>query len=373
MIIGVPKEIKNNEYRVGLTPGNVHQLTNAGHEILIESGAGVGVGFDDNAYQMAGGRLVESASEIFDRVEMVVKVKEPQQIERQMLKPGQLLFTYLHLAPDALQTVELLKSEAIAIAYETVTSPSGRLPLLAPMSEVAGRMAIQAAAHHLEKSQGGRGVLMSGVPGVEAANVLILGAGVVGTNALQMAVGMGANIWIVDQNIDRLRELDLIYGGRIKTYFSSPDLLNQLYPLMDVVIGGVLIPGSLAPHLLKIQHLETMKPGAVIVDVAIDQGGCFESSHATSHENPTYRVNDVIHYCVANMPGAAPRTSTLGLTNATFPMVKQIADKGFVSAILENQYLKNGVSVYHGELCCEATAKSQNRNFQRIDQLIVKH
>ena len=373
MIVGVPKEIKNNEYRVGLTPGNVLQLTHAGHEVFIESGAGSGVGFDNNAYQIAGARIVDGAVELFDSVEMIVKVKEPQASERQMLKSGQLLFTYLHLAPDLEQTIDLLESDAIAIAYETVTSRSGRLPLLAPMSEVAGRMSIQAAAHHLGKAQGGRGVLMAGIPGVEAANVLILGAGVVGTNALQMAVGLGANVWIVDQNVDRLRELDLIYGGRIKTYFSSPDVLTQLYPQMDVVIGGVLIPGGLAPHLLTVKHLETMKPGSVIVDVAIDQGGCFESSHPTSHENPTYRVNDIVHYCVANMPGAAPRTSTLGLTNATFPMIKQIADQGFVGAILENEYLKAGVSVYHGELCCQATAKSQNTNFKKIDQLIVKH
>lgn len=371
MIIGVPKEVKNQECRVGLTPHNVKSLTAAGHQVWVQQNAGLGVGFTDHHYQLAGANIVAFPEEIFENAELVVKVKEPQKQEIKLLRPGQILFTYLHLAPDVDQTEGLLQSDAIAIAYETVTDVNGRLPLLAPMSEVAGRMSIQAAAHHLEKRQGGLGMLLSGIPGVSPANLLILGAGVVGSNALQVAVGMGANVTIVDSNVDRLRALDQIYGNKINTRYSEPASLEELIIAADVVIGGVLVPGGSAPKLLTRQHLEHMKEGSVIVDVAIDQGGCFETSRATTHDDPTYSIHGVVHYCVANMPGAVPRTSTLGLTNATFPFVMAIAQKGLVNALKENQHLRNGVSVYRQSLTCKAVAASQNRSYQSIDQLLV--
>lgn len=370
MIIGVPKEIKNKEFRVGLTPANVYQLTTLGHQVYVQSGAGGGIGFEDIHYRYMGARIVETAQEIFSDAELIVKVKEPQKSERDQLRPGQILFTYLHLAPDVEQTNDLIDAEVIAIAYETVTSNKGNLPLLAPMSEVAGRMSIQAAAHFLEKSQGGSGILMSGIPGVDSANVVILGAGVVGSNALQMAIGMQAYVTIVDKNIDRLKELDCLYGNRIQTRFSTPTLLDELFTKADVVIGGVLIPGASAPKLLTRQHVEMMKVGSVLVDVAIDQGGCFETSIPTTHDDPIFKINDVTHYCVANMPGAVPRTSTLGLTNATFPFVLELAEKGFREAIRGNPHLKNGVSTYLGNLTCHSTAISQNRKYRKIEELI---
>lgn len=371
MIIGVPKEIKNKEFRVGLTPGNVRELTSLGHQVYVQSDAGSGIGFEDAHYQYMGAKVVDSAEEIFANAEMIVKVKEPQKIERDQLRSGQILFTYLHLAPDLEQTNDLIDSEVIAIAYETVTSSKGVLPLLAPMSEVAGRMSIQAAAHYLEKPHGGSGILMAGIPGVESANVVILGAGVVGSNALQMAVGMGTHVTIVDKNLDRLRELDALYGGRIQTRFSTPTVLDDLFLKSDVVIGGVLIPGASAPKLLTRQHVELMRAGSVIVDVAIDQGGCFETSTPTTHDAPIFKINDVTHYCVANMPGAVPRTSTLGLTNATFPFVLELAQKGFKEAVKQNPHLKNGVSTYLGNLTCKATADSQNRPYRHIDDFLI--
>lgn len=370
MIVGVPKEIKNKEFRVGLTPANVCHLTTLGHQVLVQSGAGVGIGFEDIHYQYMGAKVVSSAQEIFSEAELIVKVKEPQKQERDQLRPGQILFTYLHLAPDIEQTNALIDSEVISIAYETVTSSKGTLPLLAPMSEVAGRMSVQAAAHYLEKPHGGSGILMAGIPGVESANVVILGAGVVGSNALQMAVGMQAHVTVVDKNLDRLKELDGLYGSRIQTRFSTPTLLDELFSKADVVIGGVLIPGASAPKLLTRQHVEMMRSGSVLVDVAIDQGGCFETSVPTTHDEPVFKINDVTHYCVANMPGAVPRTSTLGLTNATFPFVLQLAEKGFRDAIKENIHLKNGVSTYLGSLTCRSTALSQQRKFRNIDDLL---
>lgn len=370
MIIGVPKEIKNKEFRVGLTPGNVHELTALGHQVYVQSNAGSGIGFEDAHYQYMGAKVVASAKEIFAEAEMIIKVKEPQAEERKQLRSGQVLFTYLHLAPDLEQTNDLINSKVVAIAYETVTSSNGQLPLLAPMSEVAGRMSIQAAAHYLEKPQGGSGILLGGIPGVESANVVILGAGVVGSSALQMAVGMGAHVTIVDKNINRLRELDTQYGSRIQTRFSSASMLDELFTKADVVIGGVLIPGASAPKLLTRKHVETMRSGSVLVDVAIDQGGCFETSIPTTHDEPIFRVNDVTHYCVANMPGAVPRTSTLGLTNVTFPFIKELAQKGVVQALKDNVHLKNGVSTYLGYLTCAATAKSQDRDYQDIDELL---
>lgn len=370
MIIGIPKEIKNQEYRVGLRPDQVKTLTSGGHQVFVQKNAGVGAGFVDHQYLLAGAYLVESAEEVFAQAQMIVKVKEPQSVERKMLRPGQILFTYLHLAPDQEQTQDLLDADVIAIAYETISCPQGRLPLLAPMSEVAGRMSIQAAAHHLEKRQQGCGVLMGGIPGVPAANVLILGAGIVGTNALQMALGLGADVTIVDQSLNRLRELDALYGNRVKTRIVSESLIDDLVADVDVVIGAVLIPGASAPKLIQFEHVQSMKAGTVMVDVAIDQGGCFETSKPTTHDDPTYLVNQVVHYCVANMPGAVPKTSTYGLTNATFPFVRSIANMGLNQAIAKDPYLKSGVSVYRQSLTCSAVASSQNRVFKNIDSLL---
>ena len=369
MIIGIPKEIKNQEYRVGLMPSQVRALVQQGHELIVESNAGCGVGISDNEYTMAGA-TINNASMIFDRSDLIIKVKEPQDKEIAMLKPEQILFTYLHLAPDVHQTNLLIASGVRAIAYETVKTPNGYLPLLAPMSEVAGRMSIQAAAHHLEKRQGGSGILMAGIPGVQAAKVLILGAGIVGLNALQMAVGMGAKVTIVDKNIQRLRELDLTYGNQIQTTFSDEQVLGELIKDSDVVIGAVLSPGGSAPKLLKLEHLKTMRKGSVIVDVAIDQGGCFETSKATTHDAPTFEREGVIHYCVANMPGAVPRTSSYGLTNATFPYIQQLANKGFKKAVIEHSDLRAGVSVYDHHLICPAVAQSQKRPFKDILTLL---
>ena len=363
MIIGVPKEIKNQEYRVGLTPSNAHALVQMGHQVYVESNAGSAIGYLDEEYFAMGAQVLPDASSVFGESDMIVKVKEPQASEIKLLKDGQLLFTYLHLAPDVEQTNALLASNAIAIAYETVTSSLGGLPLLAPMSEVAGRLSIQAAATYLQKRHGGPGMLLGGVPGVSPATVLILGAGVVGSNALQIAVGMGANVTIVDKNLNRLRELDVIYGNRIKTRFSEPRVIEELLREADVVVGGVLIPGASAPKLIQKQHLNLLKPGSVFVDVAIDQGGCFETSRPTTHDDPIYVEEGVTHYCVANMPGAVPKTSTIGLTNATFPYVCELAQKGLEQSIEDNIHLKNGLSIYKGSLTCQATALSQGKNY----------
>lgn len=370
MIIGIPKEIKNQEYRVGLTPSQIEVLVQHGHEVIVEKNAGYGAGFLDFEYEEAGAKIVTEAQDVFDLAFMIVKVKEPQLEEIAMLRADQLLFTYLHLAPDRPQTDALLDSGAIAIAYETVMDSEGKLPLLAPMSEVAGRMSIQAAAHHLEKKQGGRGVLMGGIPGTPAAVVLILGAGIVGSNALQMALGLGARTIVVDQNINRLRELDWMYGNRIQTFVSNDVLLSELYCEVDVVIGSVLIPGGAAPKLLRTEQLCTMQEGAVIVDVAIDQGGCFETSTPTTHDNPTFVKDGIIHYCVANMPGAVPRTSTIGLTNSTFPYILAIANRGLKQAIKKYPGLAYGINTMNHALTNEAVAESQDRKYTSVRSLL---
>ncbi|NML32362.1 alanine dehydrogenase [Paraburkholderia antibiotica] len=356
MRIGVPKEIKNHEYRVGLTPASVRELCARGHEVLVESGAGAAIGMTDEQYLAAGARLSRHAQEIFGSADMIVKVKEPQPAECAMLRPGQILYTYLHLAPDPAQTAALVHSGAICIAYETITSPNGGLPLLAPMSEVAGRMAVQAGAAYLERSKGGMGLLLGGVPGVPGASVVIVGAGVVGANALQMAVGMGARVTVLDRNIDRLRQLDLVYGNRIATQFSTTQAVEEVVLGADLVIGGVLIPGAAAPKLVTRDMIARMKPGSVVVDVAIDQGGCFETSVATTHAEPTFVVDGVIHYCVANMPGAVARTSTLALNNATIGHALTIAGKGWKQALREDRHLCAGLNVCEGRVTHEAVA-----------------
>ncbi len=359
MIIGVPKEIKNNECRVGLTPSLVSSLARQGHQVLVQKNAGTQIGFEDSHYQEAGAQLCDSAEMIFAQAEMIVKVKEPQPQECSMLREEQILFTYLHLAPDPAQTQALMKSGAICIAYETVTSSQGGLPLLAPMSEVAGRMAIQAGAAHLEKSKGGSGLLLGGIPGVAPAKVLILGAGVVGRNALQIAVGMGAQVSMMDRDLERLRQIDALYGNRVQTSFSDQKSIENAITQADLVVGAVLLPGASAPKLVSEVMMKTMRAGSVLVDVAIDQGGCFATSRPTTHAEPTFVQDGVIHYCVANMPGAVARTSTIGLTNATFPFIEEIAQHGVVKALHLNPHLKNGLSVCRGHLTSAPVAKAQ--------------
>jgi alanine dehydrogenase len=359
MLIGLPKEIKNNEFRVGLTPSSVHELHNAGHQIKVETNAGIGCGFQDSDFVLAGAEIVEHASDIFESSDLIIKVKEPQAIERAQLRPAQTLFTYLHLAPDIPQTNDLLASGATCIAYETVTDNSGRLPLLAPMSEVAGRMSIQAGARCLEKSQKGSGILLGGVPGVLPANVLILGAGVVGSNATQMAVGLGANVTVMDKSLDALRHLNTIYGSKIKTLFSTQQTLAEQLLTADLVIGAVLIPGAAAPKLVTRKLLKTMKQGSAIVDVAIDQGGCFETSHPTTHDQPIFVEEGVVHYCVANMPGALARTATQALNNATLPYVLELANKGIKRALSENPGLLQGLNIVGGKLTSSSVASAQ--------------
>jgi len=370
MLIGLPKEIKNHEYRVGLTPASVRELTHHGHQVLVQNGAGSGIGMSDEQYIAAGATLAADAASIFAKADMIVKVKEPQPVECAMLRPGQILYTYLHLAPDPEQTKALVKSGAICIAYETITGPGGGLPLLAPMSEVAGRMAVQAGAAHLEKSKGGMGVLLGGVPGVPAAHVVILGAGVVGTHALQMAVGMGAKVTVLDKNVDRLRHLDLIFGNRIHTVYSSAQSVEDAVLDAELVVGGVLIPGAAAPKLVTRSMISRMKKGAVVVDVAIDQGGCFETSHATTHAEPTFVVDGVVHYCVANMPGAVARTSTFALNNATIGHAVALADKGWKQALKDNPHLKNGLNVANGHVTYEAVAKDLGYAYVNADTLL---
>ncbi|MCL6263029.1 alanine dehydrogenase [Craterilacuibacter sp. RT1T] len=358
MLIGVPKEIKVHEYRVGLTPSGVRELVVHGHEVVVQSQAGLGVGFTDEHYIQAGASIASAASEIFARADMICKVKEPQAIECRMLRPGQLLFTYLHLAPDPDQTRLLVDSGAIAVAYETVTDDKGGLPLLAPMSEVAGRMAIQAGAHALEKAQGGRGVLLGGVPGVAPAKVVVLGGGVVGLNAARMAMGLGAEVAILDKSLPRLKEIDMLFGGRIKTLMSNSVNIDESIREADMVIGAVLIPGAAAPKLVTRKMLGCMKPGAVLVDVAIDQGGCFETSRPTTHKEPTYVVDGIVHYCVANMPGGVARTATMALTNATLPYALELADKGWARALLDNAHLRDGLNVCCGQVTYAAVANA---------------
>ena len=358
MLIGCPKEIKPQEFRVGMMPAAVLEATRAGHEVLIETQAGAGAGFEDEAYRAAGAEIVDTAEEVFARAEMVVKVKEPQAVERKRLREGQVLFTYLHLAPDPEQTKDLLDSGCTAIAYETVTDRTGGLPLLAPMSEVAGRLAPQVGAWTLQKANGGRGVLMGGVPGVAPAKVVVIGGGVVGTHAARIAAGMGADVTVLDRSLPRLRYLDDVFGRQFKNGFASAETTARHVAEADMVIGAVLVPGAAAPRLVTKAQLSEMKPGAAIVDVAIDQGGCFETSRATTHQDPIYEIDGIMHYCVANMPGAVARTSTQALGNATLPFLMALANKGWRLACSEDDHLLNGLNVHAGKLTYDAVGKA---------------
>lgn len=362
MLIGVPKEIKNLEYRVGLVPGSVRELVAHGHRVMVEKSAGEKIGFDDAAYARAGADIVDDAKTVFAQAEMIIKVKEPQPEECRQLRENQILFTYLHLAPDPIQADLLANSGCVAIAYETVTDKRGGLPLLAPMSEVAGRMAIQAAANSLEIKQGGRGILLGGVPGVAPATVVVIGGGVVGTNSARVAMGMGAKVVVIDKSLDRLYHLDLQFGSKITTVFSTTDAIEHHVARADVVVGAVLIPGASAPRLVTREMIHHMRPGTVVVDVSIDQGGCFETSKATTHQEPTYVVDGVVHYCVANMPGAVPRTSTFALNNATLPFVLSLANQG-VSAMKSDEHLLNGLNVCRGHFTHHAVAKALGKPF----------
>ncbi len=370
MIVGLPKEIKDNEYRVGLTPAGARALNDAGHRVIVEKSAGEGSGFEDALYERAGAEIIPSADDVWAEAEMIVKVKEPIEPEYPRMKEGLLLFTYLHLAPDPKQTQALLEHKVTGIAYETITDKKGTLPLLTPMSEVAGRMAIQVGAHYLEKMSGGRGILLGGVPGVPAARVVIIGGGVVGTNAAKIAVGMGAHVTIIDNNLDRLRELDDIFLSKISTLASSAYMIHDAVSQADLIVGAVLVPGAAAPRLVTKGMLKDVPNGAVIVDVAVDQGGCIETTHPTTHSNPTYYVEGVLHYCVANMPGAVPRTSTFALTNATLPYALKLANKGFVAAIGSDPGLKAGVNTYAGRLTYEAVAVDQGREYTPLDDML---
>jgi len=360
MRIGVPREIKVHEYRVGLVPAGVRELVGAGHEVLIETGAGAGIGVEDAHYRAAGASIAPGAAEVFARCDMIVKVKEPQPAECAMLRRGQLLFTYLHLAADPVQAQGLIRSGATAIAYETVTAPNGSLPLLTPMSEVAGRMSIQVGAASLQKANGGFGILLGGVPGVPPAKVIILGGGVSGTHAAEMAVGMRADVTVVDRSVNRLRELSALFGSALHTCYSTTETIEQLVRDADLVVGAVLVAGAAAPKLVTRAMVKSMKPGAVLVDIAIDQGGCFETSHPTTHAEPTFVVDGVIHYCVANMPGAVPRTSTFALTNATLPYVRALADLGWQAALKRDPGLAAGLNVHAGQITHEVVARSLN-------------
>jgi alanine dehydrogenase len=358
MRIGVPKEIKNNEFRVGMVPSGVRELTSAGHEVIVETGAGDGIGVDDGQYKAAGAAIAGTAAEVFQKGELIVKVKEPQPNECEMLRSGQVLFTYLHLAADPVQAKGLMKSGATAIAYETVTAPNGSLPLLTPMSEVAGRMSIQVGAASLQKANGGFGVLLGGVPGVQPAKVVILGGGVAGKHAAEMAVGLRADVTIVDRSLDRLRDLSQTFGATLLTAYSTTETIERLVREADLVIGAVLVAGAAAPKLVTRAMLSTMKRGAVLVDISIDQGGCFETSRPTTHADPTFVVDGVIHYCVANMPGAVPRTSTFALTNATLPYVRSLADLGWQAALKRDSGLAAGLNVHAGEITHDVVARA---------------
>lgn len=358
MRIGVPKEIKNHEYRVGLVPASVYELVHYGHEVFIETGAGLGAGFDDAEYQAVGAKILGTAREVFDATDMIIKVKEPQAQETALLHEGQVLFTFLHLAPDPEQTKGLLDSGAIAIAYETVTDNFGRLPLLAPMSEVAGRMSVQVGAHALEKEKGGAGILLGGVPGVAPGRVTIIGGGVVGTNATRMAVGLEAEVIVIDRSLHRLHQLDEMFGSKIKTIAPNRHSVEECVVSSDLVIGAVLTPGGTAPRVVTRDMIKKMRAGSVLVDVAIDQGGCFETSRPTTHTEPTYVVDGVVHYCVTNMPGAVPRTSAMALNNATLPYILKIAKKGYREALLEDPHLMNGLNVALGKVTHLAVAEA---------------
>jgi alanine dehydrogenase len=370
MLIGVPKEIKINENRVGLVPGAVRELVRHQQRVLVERGAGAGIGFTDDAYVAAGATIAATAEEIFAAADMVVKVKEPQPKECAMLREGQVLFTYLHLAADKAQTEALIRSKGVCIAYETVTDARRGLPLLTPMSEVAGRMSVQVAAHCLEKQQGGAGMLLGGVPGVPAAKVVIIGGGVAGTNAARMAMGMEAHVVVIDRALPRLYELDLQFGARLHTVFSTYENIEQHVLSADVVIGAVLVPGAAAPKLVTRDMVNRMKPGSVMVDIAIDQGGCFETSRPTSHAEPTYVEHGVVHYCVTNMPGAVARTSTFALNNATLPFVMALAEKGWIKALQADQHLRNGLNVCNGAVTYEAVARDLGFDYRAPETLL---
>jgi len=370
MRIGVPTEIKVHEYRVGLTPTSVRELVHHGHEVCLQAGAGSGIGFDDDAYSAAGASILPDARSVFEAADMIVKVKEPQPAECAMLRPGQILFTYLHLAPDPAQAKALLDSGAIAIAYETVTDDHGGLPLLAPMSEVAGRMAPQAGAHCLEKAAGGRGVLLGGVPGVAPGRVLVIGGGVAGTNAAKIAVGMGAAVTILERSVARIRQLDDLFDARATVLYSTVDAIESLIQQSDLVICAVLLPGAAAPKLISRQMLRTMPDGSVVVDIAIDQGGCLETSRPTTHADPTFVEEGVVHYCVANMPGAVARTSAFALNNATLPFVLALADKGWRRALAEDRHLRNGLNVHQGRITYRAVADALNLPFIAAEEAL---
>jgi alanine dehydrogenase len=371
MLIGVPKEIKNHEYRVGMTPISVKEAVRNGHEVWVQANAGSGIGASDADYTAAGAKIIATAAEIFAKADMIVKVKEPQAVERKMLRPGQILYTYLHLAPDPEQTKDLVASGAVCIAYETVTSPRGGLPLLAPMSQVAGRMSVQSGAHCLEKAQGGRGVLLGGVPGVAPGKVVILGGGVVGTNAAVVALGMGADVTILEKNTDRMEELVARFGTGVKTIYSTQGAVEDECAAADLVIGGVLIPGAAAPKLVTKAMLKDWKPGSVLVDVAIDQGGCAETSKATTHAEPTYVIDGVIHYCVANMPGGVARTSTFALNNVTLPFALAIANKGWKKALSDDAHLRNGLNVADGKVTYKAVADDLGYAYVPAEKLLA--
>lgn len=371
MKLGCPKEIKPQEFRVGVTPNAAQEAVARGHDVVVETGAGIGAGFDDAAYEAAGATILNTAAEVYRQADMIVKVKEPQAVERKMLRDGQVLFAYLHLAPDPDQTRDLLASGATCIAYETVTDRNGGLPLLAPMSEVAGRLAPQSGAWALQKANGGSGVLLGGVPGVRPANVAIIGGGVVGTAAARVAVGMGANVTVLDRSLPRLSYLDDVFMGRLTTQFSDKTGLAELLERMDMVIGAVLVPGAAAPRLISREQLSLMKPGSVLVDVAIDQGGCFETSRATTHADPIYEVDGIIHYCVANMPGAVARTSTIALGNATMPFMLSLADKGWKQACADNEHLKAGLNIHAGKLTYAAVGEALGLDYITADAAVA--
>ncbi len=370
MLIGVPKEIKNFEYRVGLVPSSVRELVAQGHRVLVQQSAGEKIGFDDQSYRQVGADIAATAEEIYANADMIIKVKEPQPQECRQLREGQVLFTYLHLAPDPEQAKLLQASGCIAIAYETVTNANGGLPLLAPMSEVAGRMAIQAGATSLEIKNGGRGMLLGGVPGVTPAKVVVIGGGVVGTNSVRVAMGMGAHVVVIDKSLERLYLLDLQFGSKINTAFSTTDTIEEHVLSADLVIGAVLIPGASAPQLVTRKMLSRMRPGSVIVDVSIDQGGCFETSKPTTHENPTYVVDGVVHYCVANMPGGVPRTSTFALNNATLPFVLALANEGYQKAMQHNLHLRNGLNIYRGHITYKAVADALQQPYKSAAEVL---
>lgn len=371
MIIGTPKEIKNQEYRVGLIPSGVQALVQAGHRVLVEQNAGLGSGFRNEEYVAAGAELVSGAAELFERAEMIIKVKEPQKVEIARLREGQILYTYLHLAPDPEQTAGLLERRVVGVAYETITDRQGGLPLLTPMSEVAGRMAIQVGAYYLQRPVGGCGVLLGGVPGVAPGDVLVLGGGIVGLNAAKMAVGMGARTYVLETSAARMRYLDDIFGSRITCLASNSYNIEQRLRTCDLLVGAVLIPGASAPKLVSRQQiLDLMKPGSVIVDVAVDQGGCIETTRATTHDEPVFRVGEVTQYCVANMPGAVPRTSTIALTNVTLPYALKLANLGVEAAAQSDPHLKEGVNIYYGSLTYEAVARAQDRDYTPLERVL---